>query len=267
MKNLSIVLPTINESQNLKVLIPKIIKELSHINNLLFEIIIMDDHSTDDSRQVVLNLNKKFKNIRFISRFNTPSLPMSIYEGIEKARYDYVMWLDADGSMPASDVKKLVKTQIKNPEAVIIGSRFVDGGGYKGVTSNENKLLITSIKNIYNSEDSILAVFLSRYFNVFLSKIIGTNVKDITSGFIIGKKAYFNKKSFSEASYGDYFIHLIKDLDKQKIDFIEVGYICLTRSYGVSKTGTYYFKLIKRSIPYIKAVFTNRNSYDKNSRR
>jgi len=260
-------MPTINESQNLKVLIPEIINELSHINNLLFEIIIIDDQSTDNSREVVLNLNKKFKNIRFISRINTPSLPMSIYEGIEKAGYDYVMWLDADGSMPSSDVIKLVKTQIKNPEAVIIGSRFVEGGGYKGVISDENKSLISTFKNIYNSEDSMLAILLSRYFNLFLSKIIGTNVKDITSGFIIGKKVYFNKKSFSEGSYGDYFIYLLKDLDKQKIDFIEVGYICLTRSYGVSKTGTNYFKLIKRSIPYIKAVFTHRNSYDKNSRR
>jgi dolichol-phosphate mannosyltransferase len=262
MKNLSIILPTINESENLKILIPQIINELRVIENFSFEILVIDDQSTDNSEEVVLNLIQSFENIKFISRTNPPSLPMSIYEGIEKSKYEYVMWLDADGSMPAVDIIKLVFNQIKYPESIIIGSRFVEGGGYKGATVSKNSSFMSSLKNIYNSEDSILAVILSRYFNILLRNILGVSVKDITSGFIVGKKIYFNKQPFLNSSYGDYFIHLLKDIDKQNIECREVGYICLTRSYGVSKTGTNYLQLIKRGIPYVKAVFKIRNSND-----
>ena len=43
------------------------------------------------------------------------------------------MWLDADGSMNADSIKKLLEKLNENTENVIIGSRFVEGGGYKGI--------------------------------------------------------------------------------------------------------------------------------------
>ena len=44
MLNVSIVLPTFNEEENLKTLIPDLIKHLSEVNELLFEIIVIDDN-------------------------------------------------------------------------------------------------------------------------------------------------------------------------------------------------------------------------------
>ena len=49
----------------------------------------------------------------------------------------YVMWLDADGSMLPTAMNNLIKQQVLNPENVIIGSRFVEGGGYKGVEKDK----------------------------------------------------------------------------------------------------------------------------------
>ena len=48
-------------------------------------------------------------------------------------QYEHVMWLDADGSMNADSIKKLLEKLNENTENVIIGSRFVEGGGYKGI--------------------------------------------------------------------------------------------------------------------------------------
>ena len=139
--SLSIIFPTLNEGDNLKYLIPEFVNVLRGINFENYELIIIDDGSTDNTKEVVDELQKKETKLTFISRNSKPSLPLSIWEGIEKSKSEYVMWLDADGSMSAKDSLVLIKQQIKNVDSVIIGSRFVDGGAYKGTLLNEkNKL-------------------------------------------------------------------------------------------------------------------------------
>ena len=54
---------------------------------------------------------------------------MSIYDGISLSKYEYVMWLDADGSMPPETVGKLLEKSATDRETVFIGSRFSNGGG------------------------------------------------------------------------------------------------------------------------------------------
>ena len=72
------------------------------------------------------------------------------------------------------------------------------------------------------------------------------------------KYFYFDKKSFSRANYGDYFVYLIADLKRQKIKTIEVGYICLTRQFGKSKTANNIIDLSLKGWPYIKAAIISR---------
>ena len=151
MINLSIILPTLNEKDNLEILIPDLITNLSEINNLEFEIIISDDQSTDGTKELVELINLKNNNVFYYKRKSTPSLPMSIWDGIEKSKYDYVLWMDADGSMPAKSVKDMVKILMENQDSVIIGSRFVDGGAYKGILELEEKSLIKAVLNVYLS--------------------------------------------------------------------------------------------------------------------
>ena len=264
---LSIILPTYNEGRNLSDLIPKLedsIKE--HVDR--FEILVVDENSQDSTNEVLKNLQNTYKNIKFIVRKAEPSLPLSIYEGILKADYEFVMWLDADGSMTPDAVVALIKRQKLNFDEVIIGSRFVEGGGYKGVEPNSQKNIFKTLKNIYNSEDSILAVALSKLFNIFLNSIMKSDIKDMTSGFIIGKKNLFKGdriyKCFQDADYGEYFTFLMNELQNKNIKLIEVGYICATRVHGVSKTGTNYRQLIKRGIPYLLTAYKIRNENEKN---
>ena len=60
MDKFTIVIPVYNEAKNLKILIPKIYKELK---NREFEIIVIDDNSTDMTSKIL----KKFKKIIFIT--------------------------------------------------------------------------------------------------------------------------------------------------------------------------------------------------------
>ena len=250
----SIVLPTLNEKENLQLLIPELINVVNKNDLENYEIIVVDDNSTDDTSLYIESLQTKNKNIRIIVRKDKKSLPKSIYEGIISSKQSHVMWLDADGSMDSESVDKLIKKQIENPEEVFVGSRFIENGGYKGQEKEENYNFLQYLKKISNSEDSLIAIILSKYFNKIIGFLLDIGVSDLTSGFIIGKKEYFIDDVFSDSVYGEYFIYLMKNLIEKDISVNEIGYYCKPRHAGVSKTSTNYIILIKLSLPYIKAA-------------
>lgn len=85
----------------------------------------------------------------------------------------------------------------------------------------------------------------------------------MTSGFIVGRKEYFPKTVFKISNYGEYFVYLMSYLKKKNIRVIEIGYICGTRLYGTSKTGSSLLQLIKLGLPYIKAArIANKVDYE-----
>ena len=253
--SLTIILPTLNEGKNLEILIPEVSQKLDNISYLDYEIKIIDDNSDDDTDQIVSQLRDQGYNATLFKRKDPPSLPMSIYDGINLAENDYVMWLDADGSMTPKAIKKLVLELNEDREKVIVGSRFTKDGGYKGVKDIGTKSLFTAMKNVKNSNDSVFGMIFSIMFNKFLIFIFPYGVKDLTSGFVIGKREYFKESPFSKSEYGEYFIYMIKEIYSKGITISEIGYICETRIAGESKTANSLLQLFKRGIPYIKAAF------------
>lgn len=262
--NLTVILPTLNEADNLNILIPEIQQTFKSINLINYQILVVDDGSEDNTHEVIENLNKQDSKINIISRKSPRSLPDSIWDGIDNSVHEYVMWLDADGSMTALAIKDILLKLQEDKNAVVIGSRFVNGGGYKGVLDIEKTSFFTAIKNVRKSNDSVLGMMVSIIFNKLLNYIFPYEIKDITSGFIVGNKKYFNKESFDRASYGDYFLFVVNDLAKKNIKMIEVGYICETRISGESKTASSIIQLIKRGIPYIKGAIIARKEINEN---
>jgi glycosyltransferase involved in cell wall biosynthesis len=255
---ISIVLPVLNEAKNLEYFIPKFAQVIeSRIGND-FEIIVVDDNSTDNTASVVKNLQKLGFRIIYILRNNEKSLPLSIFEGVRASNFETVMWLDADGSMDEKAVENLVENYLTHPEDVFIGSRFVLGGGYKGFDKDKKNDVTKVINRLLNSEESILAVTLSKYFNSLLSKILKVNIKDLTSGFIVGKRKHFNKEMFEGFTYGEYFINVVVQLHIKKIKITEIGYYCNMRKYGSSKSSENLFKMILLSTPYIQTAYKSR---------
>lgn len=256
--DLTIILPTINECENLEKLIPQIVGNIDNSLVKDYEIIVVDDGSTDNTKQLIHNLNSKNENIKLFERKTQPSLPMAIYDGINKSNYEYVMWLDADGSMPATTIKDLISLQSENLDNVIIGSRFVKGGGYKGIQEIGKTSFFSALANVRQSKDSVSGMIASTLFNKLLIFILKSPIKDLTSGFIIGKRQYFLEESFSKSSYGEYFVYLMTDLMKKNVNIQELGYICETRIHGESKTASSLVQLFRRGVPYIKAAIISR---------
>ena len=140
-QEISIILPVLNEEENLKFLIPDILRILGEIGISDHEIIVVDDNSTDNTCEIVNEFISSNLSVVYKLRSGVKSLPLSIFEGIEIAKYENVLWLDADGSMDAESIKTILNTFFKDNCDVVIGSRFIEGGGYKGLEKNTKSTL------------------------------------------------------------------------------------------------------------------------------
>jgi len=250
LSGVSIVLPTINEKLNLEGLIPQLFKVCIELD---CEIIVVDDSSTDNTVAFLLDQHRDDCRVRIIDRSGLErSLPQSIYEGILSAKYEYVLWMDADGSMPAGAVTQLLQSAVSQSEEqdwIIVGSRFVEGGGFKGSSEEGRTTFRQARKNLRETNDSFLAMILSRVLNKYLWLALGRCCKDPASGFILTQKSLVVKQGLT-GSYGDYCPTFLYNAYKSGYKILEVPYICIPRVFGTSKTGENLFQLISRGLPY-----------------
>jgi|LakMenEpi03Aug12_release.lakeMendotaPanAssembly.Ray.scaffolds.fasta_scaffold16884_4 glycosyltransferase involved in cell wall biosynthesis len=260
----SVVLPVLNERENLEYLVDEISNEFLKLGTE-FEIIVSDDGSTDGTKFFIETLAASNRRIVHIDRSTKKaSLPDSIFDGIERASYDLVLWMDADGSMPANLIPILINKYRANSdqqETIVVGSRFVEGGGFKGSDGVSKTSLLRTRSNLSKSNDSFMAVILSRLLNRYLWLMLGRCCKDPASGFVLCRKSYVFRQKIS-GSYGDYCPRFIYQAFKSGVRIVEVPYVCVPRRYGTSKTGVTMRQLVSRGVPYVVLPFSIRRSVD-----
>ena len=222
-----------------------------------FQILVADDNSKDGTQELVKEFSKRDERVQLVKRSGPPSLPDSIWDGINASQNDFVAWLDADGSMPIAALRMMWEELSKQDADVVIGSRFVTGGGFKGLNQVGKTSIREYFHNIRNSQDSFLAVVLSKFLNIFLRICLKCGVKDMTSGFIISKRKLILQDDIS-GGYGDYFPKFVYRVSRRTTKIIEVGYVCLPRKYGESKTGANLMQYLRRGIPYISVALSER---------
>ena len=122
---LSIVIPTYQEVENLKLLVP-VIRECLSQNNIPFEIIIVDDNSQDGSEELINSLN--FTDVRLVVRKSERGLSSAVYNGLSVAKGEILCFMDADFSHPPEALSGMYR-MINSGIDLVVGSRFVEGGG------------------------------------------------------------------------------------------------------------------------------------------
>jgi dolichol-phosphate mannosyltransferase len=249
---LSVVLPVLNERDNLAEIVPELCDVLSR-EVAEFEILVVDDSSTDGTDALLAQLSRSDTRVRYIRRDGKePSLPMSINDGVEAAQYNHVAWMDADGSMPPAMFRDLISSYRSDTatNVIVVGSRFVNGGGFKGIETVGETRLWQVVRNLRDSNDSLSAVFLSRMLNRYLWLTLDRFCRDLASGFIIARRDDVRSIGLI-GSYGDYCVRFLYLAHKLGLTVREVPYVCLVRRHGYSKTGTTLWGLIKRGVPYV----------------
>ena len=140
----SIVIPTYNESENIIRLITEIEKNLP--TSYFTEIIVVDDNSPDGTGKLVENYinqqkvkpekesSAKPKNyrVKIVHRTGKNGLIPAILDGVKQSCGKNVLVMDADFSHPPEVIPKMVRELKMNPNSIIIGSRFIEGGKVVG---------------------------------------------------------------------------------------------------------------------------------------
>jgi dolichol-phosphate mannosyltransferase len=116
-----IIIPTLNEKKNITSLVKKIIK----INNK-FDLLFVDDNSTDGTRTDIIKFNKKNKKIKFIFRKKKYGVGSAHKEALSyayKQKYNIAITMDADGTHDPKYIPKLIEN-LKN-HSIVITNRFL----------------------------------------------------------------------------------------------------------------------------------------------
>ncbi|MCI9844066.1 glycosyltransferase family 2 protein [Flavobacterium pectinovorum] len=207
--NLSILIPLLNEEESLKELYTWIIKVMQS-NNYSYEIIFVDDGSTDDSWNIIesfSNENPNVKGIRFMKNFGKSQ---ALHAGFAKAQGDVIITMDADLQDSPDEIPGL----------------------YEMITAQKYDLVSGWKKKRY---DSVVAKNLpSKLFNWAARKTSGVELND----FNCGLKAYRNvvvKNIEVSGEMHRYIPVLAKNAGFGKIG--EKVVIHQARKYGETKFG------------------------------
>ena len=231
---LSIISPALNEEKNIEPLTLKIIK---HTKKTKFEIIFVDDNSTDQSKKILLNLAKKYKFFNPILRKKKRDLTQSCFDGINKSKYKNILILDADMQHDPKYIPQMLKEFSKGQD-IVIGARKLTSGKNKGLSETRR----------------FASIFL-----IFFFKIFNIQTKDPMSGFFLFKKDIYlkNKKRFFGKGFKILADILINSKTKLKAKDVPINF---NRRYeSESKMNTkillilinfYIISLIKKFLTY-----------------
>lgn len=122
----SIIVPTYREAENLPHLLARIADALNP-TELLWEVLVVDDNSPDETSQVCAELAEQHP-LRLIVRRNERGLSSAVVTGMRAAQYEYLLCMDADLSHPPEAIPAMLEHLIRSEADFVIGSRYVDGG-------------------------------------------------------------------------------------------------------------------------------------------
>lgn len=207
--NLSIVIPLLNEQESLPELHNWIVKVMQ-AHNYSYEILFIDDGSTDASWEVISNLSKENQNVKGIRFLRNYGKSQALHAGFAKAQGDVVITMDADLQDSPDEIPELFR-----------------------LISEDNYDLISGWKK--KRYDSVVAKNIpSKLFNWAARKTSGVKLND----FNCGLKAYKNiviKNIEVSGEMHRYIPVLAKNAGFGKIG--EKVVIHQARKYGSSKFG------------------------------
>lgn len=213
---ISIVIPAKNESTGLQILLPDLAQHFPE-----FEIIVVNDGSTDDTEEVCKKYNTKLINHPY-SKGNGSA----IKTGAHAAKGDTLIFMDADGQHRAAHINMLLQKYSEGYH-MVVGSRK------------------------FKSQASLPRWFANSFYNTLASWIVGQRIDDLTSGLRI-----VNRKKFCEFLHllpnGFSYPTTIT------MSFFRAGYSVGYQATDVGKrihTGTSHVSLSKDGIRFLLIIF------------
>ncbi len=126
MASISIVIPAYNEAQRLEATLDAVLAYLRLAAFRPFEVVVVDDGSTDDTVEVVERYRAAHPQVRLLCNPGNCGKGYAVRHGMLEAAGDWVLFSDADLSAPIEEIDKLLAAAARAQAAVVIGSRALD---------------------------------------------------------------------------------------------------------------------------------------------
>jgi dolichol-phosphate mannosyltransferase len=220
---ISVVIPTKNEAENLKRIVPAVKRILGE--NLL-EIIAADTPGRDNTPEVAAQLSKEHPEFKLITC--PPGMGASLRLGYAAAQGDWILSIDCDFLQNEQDIANVFsKAQEGNWDGVI-GSRYVPGGGLRGYPF---------LKKLAN-----------RTYHLFLRHVLRIPVNDLTNNFKLYKADIMKSIPITEPHFAaNAETGIYPALQGYKL--AEVPVMWIQRQYGTST-----FSVTKLAYSYGRAL-------------
>src|SRR5271156_2726036 len=170
--DVSVILPVVNEAENLRILIPRLVTLLNH-ERISHEIVVIDGGSTDGTRETAEALGARVVSER------RRGYAGAMETGIAEARGDYGLTLDADQSHDPDFVVKMWRARTRAD--IVVASRYVLGG-------------------------VIYSPFIRRasswFLNQALRRLLSIPVLDMSSGYRLYRRGVFARLGAPSADFG-----------------------------------------------------------------
>lgn len=203
LKELSVFFPCYNEEANIANTVKKalpVIKEIAE----KWEILIINDGSKDKTGQVATELQRQIPNLKIITHNPNRGYGAALKSGFYGAKYEWIVFTDADGQFDFKDIKRLIQKQQQTSADIVIG-HYLDRK--------------VPFVRIWGSKLWEMAVFL----------LFGLRVKDIDCGFkLVSKKV----------------IDTIPKLEAERGPFITSEFLIKAKSchFTIAQTGVHHFR-------------------------
>lgn len=226
-----ILIPTLNEEENLKDLIPGIFGLMPDIS-----ILIVDDNSSDGTRDLVDGFKQRYGNLHILKRTDNFGYGRSSIDGFKwifsnleaelpSKDFSFIVTMDADFSHDYNEVPALLE-KLKNFD-VAVGSRYIKGGGVKN----------------WNFFRKVL----SKFANLYVKTILSLPIVDATTGFNAYRVDSLKKINLNKINSNGYafLVELKYWLFRAGCGFVEYPILFSERREGQSKMSS---KIIWESI-------------------
>lgn len=211
-RNVSIVLPTYNESGNIETLIDRITRAIP--SGWDYEILVMDDNSPDGTYEIARQCAARDPKVKAILRTGERGFAKSIRDGIERASSSTIMVMDSDLTHDPADIPKLL--HVGEIFDFVNGSRFCAGG---------------------RMVDTTHYIF-SMMFNWGLRLLIGTQVQDNLGGYFTARRDVVLSLPLDDIfyGYGEYYFRMLHFAQHAGYSIVELPSEYLLRGTGTSKS-------------------------------
>lgn len=233
---LSIVVPTFNEREN----VPELIERLSALlEDVRWEIVFVDDDSADGTVDALRQAAQADPRVRLLHRINRRGLSSAVVEGIQSSSAPFVAVMDADLQHDESILPDMLARLRAGSCDVVVGSRYTEGGGV-GDWSKER-------------------IGISQFATKLSRLVIKSDLSDPMSGFFMLRRAAFDKAVRNLSTQGYKILLDILASTKEPLRVEEVPYTFRSRVHGESKldsavTWEYLMLLVDKMVGHIVPV-------------